>query len=563
MFSTIKKRIWGGFLSLVLLFVINGVATIIIINKSKTHSFHVKTVIDPAEHLLQQLKTLITESKMYATNWVFLRSNEEDKVALKRLIAEDYPAVKRQLQHILPQLKDQQIAARLQTILANFEHLQLTEQQIMALLRRFEDYDDPVRKMTAEQIIEDQVIPVSAALLGSMDKVAAISYREKTARYDELEHYTVILRALIMLLAIIVVAAGILLALYFSNTITTPIEKIRAIINDLGRGVINKVDHRESSDEIGRMITSVNSLSEKIGETAVFAQEIGNRNFSHPFQPLSNEDALGAALLTMRDNLKTSEDNLLRTSSSLIRRHKALEQYTYIISHNLRAPVATIRGLAELLHTEGLEADERNMAVRGLLQSVDSLDVVIHDLNQILQMKNDLHETTEKISFERLMKELDILFHDFIEEDVVEIHSDFKEVPNVKSLKSYFSSIFYNLVSNSIKYRQPGIKLQIDIKSYFSNGRVVLMFSDNGKGIDIEKHGENLFGLYQRFDFSVEGKGMGLFMIKNQVENLDGTITVSSAPGEGTTFKISLPGHIAIQEPDNKPELPDPAISQL
>ena len=70
--------------------------------------------------------------------------------------------------------------------------------------------------------------------------------------------------------------------------------------------------------------------------------------------------------------------------------------------------------------------------------------------------------------------------------------------------------------------------------------KVELRFKDNGKGIDLEKNGSQLFGLYKRFDTSAEGKGMGLFMVKTQVEALGGIIKVNSKPGEGTEFIIQL-----------------------
>jgi signal transduction histidine kinase len=70
---------------------------------------------------------------------------------------------------------------------------------------------------------------------------------------------------------------------------------------------------------------------------------------------------------------------------------------------------------------------------------------------------------------------------------------------------------------------------------------LIIKFQDNGKGIDLEKNGKQLFGLYKRFDSTVDGKGMGLFMVKSQVEDLGGTIEVESALLIGTTFTIRLP----------------------
>ena len=93
------------------------------------------------------------------------------------------------------------------------------------------------------------------------------------------------------------------------------------------------------------------------------------------------------------------------------------------------------------------------------------------------------------------------------------------------TLKSYMHSIFYNLISNSLKYRKPDIAPVIEIRSRKLDDRIELYFKDNGIGIDMEKNGDMLFGLYKRFNQHIaEGKGMGLFMVKTQVETIGGKI---------------------------------------
>ena len=107
--------------------------------------------------------------------------------------------------------------------------------------------------------------------------------------------------------------------------------------------------------------------------------------------------------------------------------------------------------------------------------------------------------------------------------------------------RSYLYSIFYNLISNSIKYRNPDIPTVISIKSQKAGNKIELRFKDNGKGIDLDKNGQNIFGLYKRFDNSVEGKGMGLYIVKTQVTTLGGTIQIESQPGKGTEFTLLFP----------------------
>jgi hypothetical protein len=102
-------------------------------------------------------------------------------------------------------------------------------------------------------------------------------------------------------------------------------------------------------------------------------------------------------------------------------------------------------------------------------------------------------------------------------------------------------SILYNLISNGIKYRSPERKPVIHITSSSNDQWVKIVVEDNGLGIDMEAFGSKLFGLYKRFHTHTEGRGLGLFLVKLQVEALEGTIEVESTLHKGTTFTICFP----------------------
>lgn len=229
-----------------------------------------------------------------------------------------------------------------------------------------------------------------------------------------------------------------------------------------------------------------------------------------------------------------------RITSDLIRQNKNLEQFAYIVSHNLRAPLANITGLLRILQVPGLEEHTRKTSMDGLVVSVSKLDNVIIDLTNILQVKREIDEKRESISFSLLLDDIKSSVRNFIEEEHVSIHADFSSVDNIYSVKSYMHSIFYNLILNSIKYKKPGRKPCIEITSRETPSKITLSFKDNGSGIDLSLYGDKIFGLYKRFHYDVEGKGMGLFMVKTQVESLDGSINVSSFIDEGTEFTIEF-----------------------
>ncbi len=229
-----------------------------------------------------------------------------------------------------------------------------------------------------------------------------------------------------------------------------------------------------------------------------------------------------------------------RVTADLIQHVKDLEQFTYIISHNLRAPVANIIGLSEMLTEDLLEPGEKQEVVERVSQSILTIDNVIQDLNHILQSRELVNEKKEEVYFIDLVNAIKTSIHTTIVNEKVQLNCSF-EPASMFTVKSYLYSVFYNLASNSIKYRQAGVTPVISITSRLFKNKIVLHFKDNGKGIDLDKHASHLFGLYKRFDTTTEGKGMGLFMVKTQVEALGGTIEIKSKPDYGTEFIIGFP----------------------
>ena len=232
--------------------------------------------------------------------------------------------------------------------------------------------------------------------------------------------------------------------------------------------------------------------------------------------------------------------NLETYTRELVISNKGLEQFSYIVSHNLRAPVANIIGLSELLNDPSYNPEMRSTFNKELTLSVKRLDNVIVDLNHILQVKKDITEQKEVVNLTELIADVQSSIQNLIEKDNVCIKTDFRDINEFTTLPSYLHSIFYNLISNSIKYRRPNLQPVIEISSEKINDTLVITINDNGMGIDLIKRGDQVFGLYKRFHKNIEGKGMGLFMVKTQVETLGGKITIASEIDQGTTFTIEF-----------------------
>jgi PAS domain S-box-containing protein len=237
---------------------------------------------------------------------------------------------------------------------------------------------------------------------------------------------------------------------------------------------------------------------------------------------------------------KLAEIEKAKIMRDLIHRNKELEQFTYIVSHNLRAPVANIIGFTHELAST-CEADVRAELLSSLSASASKLDKVIRDLNDILQTKDEGNQQKESVTFSSVISDIKICIQNSIKELNVSIETDFSEAEGLFTVKSYLYSMFYNFISNSIKFRMHNRQPVINIRSLKAAGGVQLVISDNGTGIDLANNEEKIFDLNSRLNTTAEGKGMGLFMTKTQIESLGGQIKMSSEVNKGTTFHVFLP----------------------
>ncbi|MFO0357386.1 MAG: PAS domain S-box protein [Sphingobacteriaceae bacterium] len=273
---------------------------------------------------------------------------------------------------------------------------------------------------------------------------------------------------------------------------------------------------------------------------------------------LVNEGNTTIGTLTVIRNindLKIKEIELNRLIKELTNRNNEMLQFNYIVSHNLRAPIANIIGLCSLI-SDVKGNDSENKKMLDLIKlSTDKLDGIIKDLNIILNIKNTLNLKRENI---KISKALFNIYESF-QKEIHEISGDIKinidkQANELYTIKSYIESIFYNLFSNSIKYRSQERQLRIVITSKKVADKYIVHFEDNGIGIDLSEHGQYVFGLYKRFNYEVEGKGLGLHMVKNQVEAINGKINIESELGKGTKFIIELPSDNTERKPiDIKP----------
>jgi light-regulated signal transduction histidine kinase (bacteriophytochrome) len=242
----------------------------------------------------------------------------------------------------------------------------------------------------------------------------------------------------------------------------------------------------------------------------------------------------------MDRHLKETNLSLHNYSQSLERSNKELEEFAYISSHDMKSPMTSLVGMLTLMqHKDAIKPEHRNLfdlAVNSAMQ----MQKTIKALNEIIAFRKTLNIKREKIDLAEALQEVKISIHDLITSSGAIISADFSECPYINYPAVHLKSIFQNLLTNAIKYKQEGKPPVIDIKTTSEDNFVVLQFSDRGMGIDMKRNKNKLYGLFQRFHVNTEGVGIGLHMIHSIIESYGGKIEIESEVNQGTTFKINL-----------------------
>lgn len=240
------------------------------------------------------------------------------------------------------------------------------------------------------------------------------------------------------------------------------------------------------------------------------------------------------------------QDELESLVGIISEQNKRLVNFTYIISHNIRSHVANIIGIVDV-NTMDDEMDDKT-ALQMIGTSTKRLDETIHNLNEIISIQSNtnlpLIQVNVRNEIERVIESVSVLVSNAGTEVIFHFDNDQHLVTN----PAYFESIILNLITNALRYKSPERPLKIDLRFSKRGDYKVLSFQDNGIGIDLKKNGDMLFGMYNTFNGNKDAKGLGLFIIKTQVEAMKGKIEVESELGSGTTFHIFYSDSLLKQE---------------
>ena len=219
--------------------------------------------------------------------------------------------------------------------------------------------------------------------------------------------------------------------------------------------------------------------------------------------------------------------------------NQSLLNFAHIVSHNLRSHSTNLLMLTGFLKDE-TDVTEKETIQNMLSDASESLSETVSHLNDVVQITTSSKDQLKKVNLLKAIKSVEKNISALLQEKNVKYNFEIPEDLNITAVPAYLESILLNLLTNSIKYSSPNRRPEINITTIIKNENIILNFSDNGQGIDLIRHGEKLFGMYKTFHEHEDAKGIGLFITKNQIEAMNGSIKVISEVDKGTTFILTF-----------------------
>ena len=311
---TVGKKIGGGFSVVVILLLIVFLYTFSVVNVAIKSNDKFLKVDQPSLFLINQLKEDLAKTHTYMQQWVIEESRSDELWKIEAEILLDQ-TLKSDLDS-LDKLSSKWISiedsidnglTEFQNISTNISFLiESYNIEVRNIFVDIDSYQDEALKFNADFMFEE-ISSSYEILLEEINQLSNIRTHIADVQQIETNNRFSNLINSIIFISIIIVIGTIAIAIFTTISITNPVQRLKSILLGLGKGIFPKSQLKPSNDEIGEMSEAMNSLVAGLTETTQFAHEIGQSNFDYQYQPLSDEDVLGHALLKMKDELAETE----------------------------------------------------------------------------------------------------------------------------------------------------------------------------------------------------------------------------------------------------------------
>lgn len=282
------------------------------------------------------------------------------------------------------------------------------------------------------------------------------------------------------------------------------------------------------------------------GEVQLFERDIpisnGTRHTIANYYPYKEDGSVEGIIVHVADitPIKNLEQELVMKSAYVEEQNGRLMNFAHIVSHNLKNYSSNLELLLQLHATVQTEQEKKDI-FEYLQQLAGSFKSTVGHLSEVMQIHKQAGLVEHDINVAEILDQVLNSIKGIIIGSNAHIETEITGTPVMHGDSSYMESILVNLLSNAIKYRHPLREPQIKVAITRRDHDLEIRVSDNGKGIDMSRHGRELFSMFGTFHGNKDANGVGLYITRNQVEAMKGTITAESIVDEGSTFIIVFP----------------------
>ncbi|KZN61502.1 hypothetical protein N478_05365 [Pseudoalteromonas luteoviolacea S4060-1] len=497
--NALEKKIAFSFGFVTLAFLLMTLLTLFKIDQLTESSRRIQYVLEPSIKANRTVAQAINMSIISLQYWVLTNEKKyiQQREAIWSVIDKSYMQLKNQSQH----WSREEYIELLQEVATSLAILKQQQQEIQ----------DAVHSQAHPQAIQklkETLAPLGQKSVETLRKIAEPQYREMQRTFMKEEEQERSLKDTTLMFLLLSILGGVSLATLLSRAVFKPLS-----------------------------------------HTIHLADAIAHGNYALGKEFSSGDDKLDSALQAMTLQLYEKEQknhkyqaNLEHINKKLVSSNDELSQFSYRTSHDLKAPLITVRGLANAI-CEDIKDGEFHEVQRNatkIARHVKALEDLVNDILSLTKAELEITEI-EQVDINEILDEIQQRLKAVYIDNDVDIQHHVSRSTIVTASKARVTQILENLISNAIKYSDKDKPSRyVRITATHNAQSTVLTVEDNGIGIP-KKFTERVFGMFQRFHPNVAyGSGLGMYIIKKHVEKMNGSIQFTSS-SSGTTFTVILP----------------------
>lgn len=553
-FRKIDPLLYVIFFAVIIIAVSNALVNHQLINNNHAITIEQLSTTNPSLKALTRLEQLVSRSRVYTAQIIFQPGNPGDRERLQEMDNVTYIEIRGGLSSLAWHWEETQDRQKLQKTLTACDQLVIYHAAVLRMLPDPRAHNRTGKLHTAMDLYTNKIAPLTEEVQTKLYELLDSRRSRASAMQTEmLDSYNKLL-ATAFYIALLLIITVLLCAFVISHSFIEPVLRVGSLIRKMGRGEHPELNMPVPKNAVGEMMMALRSLISSSKQTARFAEAIGEGHFDQPYDPLSDKDVQGHALIRMRDRLKQASEDLNEKARQLELSNQYKSAFMANMSHELRTPLNSILILARVLseNRSGNLHEKQIEQARIIYRSGNDLLAQINDILDLSKIDaGKVRFEYENVELRILAGEVFLLFKDLADEKGIEFNVELEEdTLTVVNDRLRLTQVINNLLSNAFKFTPSGGEVTLSIArqsggvGHDGGNQVAISVADNGIGIATGKQ-QLVFEAFQQADGSTSrrygGTGLGLAICRELTTLMGGTIELTSEEGKGSRFTVFIP----------------------